>query len=292
MKDKNFQTSQMGVHAAIDPETRIVVLRLYDGILKIINLNASSKHLTAVTQRIEEIEVLDMQFLHTTNKPNLALLYQDNNGRHVATYSISTDESHECDRGPFRQSHVDSEACLLEPVPEPHSGVLIIGQETITYHNGKSAITISPNILRTSVISTICSIDKNRYLCGEINGGIFLLYLDFDSNSGLTSGDSSSSSSCIATSSGSGANTVKLTLKYLGQASVPNCLSYIDNYVVFLGAFHGDSELLRIHTEKTEEGSLMTHLTTYDNLGPIKENTGSFINSHAQKPLIKKSKIF
>ena len=100
MKDKNFQTSSLGVHAAIDPgtypsivpanvrsqrtyylhvclESRIVALRLFDGIIKIINLNSSNKQLTATTQRIDEIEVLDMQFLYVVSKPTLALLYQD-----------------------------------------------------------------------------------------------------------------------------------------------------------------------------------------------------------------------
>ena len=58
-------------------ESRIVALRLFDGIIKIINLNSSNKQLTATTQRIDEIEVLDMQFLYVISKPTLALLYQD-----------------------------------------------------------------------------------------------------------------------------------------------------------------------------------------------------------------------
>ena len=58
-------------------ESRIVALRLFDGIIKIINLNSSNKQLTATTQRIDEIEVLDMQFLYVVSKPTLALLYQD-----------------------------------------------------------------------------------------------------------------------------------------------------------------------------------------------------------------------
>ena len=69
-----------------------------------------------------------MQFLHTSAKPTLCLLYSgDQGGRHVSTYTISTDESHDVDRGPFRQSHVDSEAALLIAVPDP-AGVLIIGK--------------------------------------------------------------------------------------------------------------------------------------------------------------------
>lgn len=78
MRDKNYSVSQSGMHACIDPEARCIALRLYDGVLKVINLNSSSKHLTTAEQRIEEIQVVDMCFLHTANKPTLALLYDDN----------------------------------------------------------------------------------------------------------------------------------------------------------------------------------------------------------------------
>ena len=52
MRDKNFSTSQIGVHAVIDPEGRIIALRLFDGVIKVINLNSSNKQLTATTQVI------------------------------------------------------------------------------------------------------------------------------------------------------------------------------------------------------------------------------------------------
>ena len=86
MKDKNFAISNNGVHACIDPESRIIALRLYDGIIKIINLNSSNRQLTASTQRIEEIQVLDMIFLYTALKPTIALLYED---QHVRTKVVA-----------------------------------------------------------------------------------------------------------------------------------------------------------------------------------------------------------
>ena len=50
MRDKNFNTSQIGIHAVIDPEGRLIALRLFDGVIKVINLNSSNKQLTATTQ--------------------------------------------------------------------------------------------------------------------------------------------------------------------------------------------------------------------------------------------------
>ena len=41
-------------------------------------MHTSGRQLQANTQRIEEIQVLDMVFLHTANKPTLAILYEDN----------------------------------------------------------------------------------------------------------------------------------------------------------------------------------------------------------------------
>ena len=207
-----------------------------------------------------------MQFLHTAAKPTLCLLYSgDQGGRHVSTYTISCDESHDIDRGPFRQSNVDTEACLLIPVPDP-AGVLIIGQDMITYHDGRNTHTIGSEATQAHVICCTSRVDKSRYLCGDTSGGIMLLHLDYDERRTE--------------------NKMKLTLEYLGHATIPNCLSYVDNYVVYIGSIHGDSELIRIQTDKTEEESYLTKLASYDNLGPIKSMSIVDLEKQGQGQLI------
>ena len=62
-------------------------------------------------------------------------------------------------KGPFRQSNVDADAILLEPVPDP-AGVLIVGHDSITYHDSKNSTTISPEILVTHCINCISPLDK------------------------------------------------------------------------------------------------------------------------------------
>ena len=140
----------------------MIALRLYDGIIKIINLNTSGRQLQANTQRIEEIQVLDMVFLHTVHKPTLAILYEDSQvniknlnffrkkrfhvkdiqGRHLSTHYISMRGESEVnmDKGPFKQSNVDGEAILVEPVPDPTAGILIVGQ--VKYLKIMKSITI------------------------------------------------------------------------------------------------------------------------------------------------------
>ena len=173
-----------------------------------------------------------MQFLHTASKPTLCLLHQDTGGRHVSTYTISVDESHDVDRGPFRQSNVDTEASLLIAVAEP-AGVLIIGQDMITYHDGRNTTTINSEASQSHVIYCTAKVDKWRYLCGDTGGAMFLLHLDHDEKR---------------------SEPMRLSLEYLGHGTIPNCLAYIDNYVVFVGSCHGDSELIRIQVSGFEFG--------------------------------------
>ena len=40
---------------------------------------------------------------------------------------------------------------MIVPVPAPLYGALIVGQESITYHNGSSYITVAPPILKVSL---------------------------------------------------------------------------------------------------------------------------------------------
>ena len=50
---------------------------------------------------------------------------------------------------------------MLIPVPEPFGGALIIGQESITYHNGLNYVTIAPPMVKVTylfvfIISSHC----------------------------------------------------------------------------------------------------------------------------------------
>ena len=55
-----------------------------------------------------------------------------------------------------------------------------------------------------------------------------------------------------------------MNLEYLGNATVLNCVSYIDNGVIYIGSIHGKSELVTLITEQ------LVNTSSYDNLGPMK----------------------
>ena len=83
---------------------------------------------------------------------------------------------------------------------------------------------------------------------------------------------------------------MKLSLEYLGHTTIPHCMSYIDNYVVFIGSIHGDSQLIRMHQDRQEE-SFLTKLAQYDNLGPIKAMSIVDLEKQGQGQLITASGV-
>ncbi|KXJ05934.1 DNA damage-binding protein 1, partial [Exaiptasia diaphana] len=146
--DRIGRPSDTGLIAIIDPQCRMIGLRLYDGLFKVIPLELdSSKELKAYNIRLEELHVVDIQFLHGCDAPTIVFIYQETHGRHVKTYEVNLRE-HEFIKGPWKQDNVEVEACRIIAVPEPLCGALIVGQESITYHKGSNYYAIAPPALK------------------------------------------------------------------------------------------------------------------------------------------------
>jgi DNA damage-binding protein 1 len=62
--------------------------------------------------RLEELNVIDVQFLHGASAPTIILVHQDPHGRHVKTYEISLRDK-ELQKGPWKQDNVETEACMV-----------------------------------------------------------------------------------------------------------------------------------------------------------------------------------
>lgn len=60
-----------------------------------------------------------------------------------------------------------------------------------------------------------------------------------------------------------------LKVELLGEISIPECITYLDNGVLFIGSRHGDSQLIKLNANADENGSFVTVLETFINLGPI-----------------------
>lgn len=250
--DRIGRPSETGFIVIIDPECRCIGLRLYDGLFKVIPLDKDNRELKAFSIRLEELNVQDIEFLHGCLVPTIILIHQDTNGRHVKTYEISLRDK-EFSKGPWKQDNVETEASIIIAVPEPFDGALIIGQESITYHNGDTYIAVAPPIIKQSTIICYGKVDSNgsRYLLGDMAGRLFMLLLDKEEKMDST----------IAVKD--------LKVELLGEISIPECITYLDNGVVYIGSRLGDSQLIKLNIEANEHGSYVEVMETFTNLGPI-----------------------
>uniref|UniRef100_A0A3P9LL39 DNA damage-binding protein 1 n=1 Tax=Oryzias latipes TaxID=8090 RepID=A0A3P9LL39_ORYLA len=241
VQDRIGRPSETGIIGIVDPECRMIGLRLYDGLFKVIPLDRENRELKAFNIRLEELQVIDVHFLYGCQAPTVCFIYQDPQGRHVKTYEVSLREK-EFNKGPWKQENVEAEASMVIPVPEPFGGAIIIGQESITYHNGDKYLAIAPPTIKQSTIVCHNRVDPNgsRYLLGDMEGRLFMLLLEKEE---LMDGT-------VALKD--------LHVELLGETSIAECLTYLDNGVVFVGSRLGDSQLVKLVTcsGAFKEGSL------------------------------------
>jgi hypothetical protein len=53
---------------------------------------------------------------------------------------------------PWKQDNVETEASMVIPVPEPLCGAIIIGQESILYHDGSTYVAVAPPVIKASPV--------------------------------------------------------------------------------------------------------------------------------------------
>ncbi|CAB1455273.1 unnamed protein product [Pleuronectes platessa] len=252
VQDRIGRPSETGIIGIVDPECRMIGLRLYDGLFKVIPLDRDNRELKAFNIRLEELQVIDVHFLYGCQAPTVCFIYQDPQGRHVKTYEVSLREK-EFNKGPWKQENVEAEASMVIPVPEPFGGAIIIGQESITYHNGDKYLAIAPPTIKQSTIVCHNRVDPNgsRYLLGDMEGRLFMLLLEKEE---LMDGT-------VALKD--------LHVELLGETSIAECLTYLDNGVVFVGSRLGDSQLVKLNVDSNDQGSFVGVMETFTNLGPI-----------------------
>lgn len=251
--DRIGKVSESGIIAVIDPEARVIGLRLYDGLLKIIPLEKENNELKAVSIRIEESEIQDLNFLHGCTNPTLILLHQDLNGRHIKTHELSLKEK-EFVKAPWKQDNIEMEASIIIPVPEPMCGAIIVGQESVLYHDGVTFVSVGPPVIKHSSITCYAKVDTDgcRYILGDMAGHLFMLLLEKDERV-------------------DGTESVRdIKVELLGEVSIPECITYLDNGVLFIGSRIGDSQLVKLNKSiNPETGSYVTVMESFTNLAPI-----------------------
>ncbi|XP_047994134.1 DNA damage-binding protein 1 [Leguminivora glycinivorella] len=275
VSDSIGKPSENGILAVIDPQARVIGLRLYDGLFKIIPLDKDSMELKAASLRLEELNVFDAEFLHGCANPTLILIHQDLNGRHIKTHEINLRDK-EFGKVPWRQDNVETEASILIPVPSPLGGAIVIGTESIVYHDGQNYVAVAPPQIKLTPINCYCRVDTAglRYLLGDIAGRLFMLLLELQEKI-------------------DGTQAVKdLKVELLGEIPIPECMTYLDNGVVFIGSRFGDSALVRLSAAREEAAQYVQTMEAFTSLAPIVDMCVVDLERQGQNQLITCSGAF
>eukprot|EP00879_Flechtneria_rotunda_P007343 GHRR01007704.1.p1 GENE.GHRR01007704.1~~GHRR01007704.1.p1 ORF type:complete len:982 (+),score=309.67 GHRR01007704.1:155-3100(+) len=246
VKDAIGRPVEAGHLAAIDPDCRAIALHLYDGQLKVLQMEHDGTTLRMAPEasnvRLEESVVIDMAFLAikptsagagpssskaVMGHPVLALLYEDSKAaRHVKTYTLNL-KTRELEDGPWSQGNLDAGSSKVIPVPYPLGGAIVVGENVLTYFNTQQP-TRSTQIKPNTAIQSWCAVDADgsRYLLSDFAGGLHLLVLAHADN-----------------------RVAGLKVQTLGRTTSTSCMSYLDSGYVFLGSKGGDSQLIKLHAE-------------------------------------------
>lgn len=179
----------------------------------------------------------------------------------------------------WKQDNVEREANFLIPVPEPFGGCVIIGAESIVYHNGAYYQAIAPPKMQQSTVVCYCKIDPDgsRFLLGDMAGHLYMLLLVKDENQTDTAGP-----------------VIKdLKLELLGEITIPESMTYLDNGYVYVGSRLGDSQLVRLNAEPDEAtGSYVSVVDSFTNLGPIVDMVVVDLERQGQGQLVTCSGVY
>ncbi|KAL7062814.1 hypothetical protein AAHC03_01676 [Spirometra sp. Aus1] len=294
--DRSARMIDQGIDALVDPEASYIVIRLYHGLLNVIPLrslgdraNASDllegghSALRAHSVRIEEGNIVDMAFLHGYSLPTFSLIYEDEVVLHMKTYEIFGREPAFRSVPPTLDS-IEPDSKLLIPVPAPYGGLILAGDNIICYH-AKDGPHISQYIPQTKASQVLCyaQVDAKRYLLGDMAGRLYMIHLLLDEPTS-TAGSSSLVQSQTSTTAGSH-RIGSIRIELLGETVIPESIVYLDNGVVFVATFLGDSQLIRLNPDlESERNSYITVLEQITNIGPIVDMV--LLESKGQNQLI------
>jgi DNA damage-binding protein 1 len=244
---RQLKATANGQMMSVDPDNRMICLHLHEGQIKIFNISGDGRSQLSeqIDLRIEEKQIFDVKFLHNCKRPIIAILHEDKFGRHVVVYAVKTDlgEFAEADR---KIEDVDSEACAIIPIPS--GGFVVAGRHSVAYFGDRKPIVLSAASAMT--VSAWGRIDKDgsRILLADVLGNLRLMVLLRDKTSGRVS---------------------EIRVEVLGKTSIASSLFYIDEGVVFVGSLFADSQLVKLLTEKSADGSLVEVLENFANVGPV-----------------------
>lgn len=288
--DSAARMLDQGFDALVDPGATYIVIRMYYGMLKLIPianlsgprdpLNKVDQQAMSISVRIEETQIVDMVFLHGYATPTFALIYEDDMVASIKMYDIFGKDPI-LRSVPVNVDSIETSSKILIPVPAPYNGFILVGDSIICYHT-RETFHISQYIPQAQNSRIVCyaKVDSRRYLLGDIAGRLYMVHLLPQDEKTIrpipsTSRDMTHASPRIGS----------IRIELLGETAIPESIVYLDNGVVFIGSYLGDSQLIQLNPEiDPDKNSYITILEEFTNIGPIVDMV--FFENDGQSQLI------
>ncbi|VDK22565.1 unnamed protein product [Taenia asiatica] len=288
--DNAARMLDQGFDALVDPAATYIVIRMYYGMLKLIPianlseprdpLNRVDQQAVPISVRIEETQIVDMVFLYGYATPTFALIYEDDMVASIKMYDIFGKDP-TLRSVPVNVDSIETSSKILIPVPAPYSGFILVGDSIICYHT-RETFHISQYIPQAQNSRIVCyaKVDSRRYLLGDIAGRLYMVHLLPQDEKTIRPIPSTSRDMTHATP-----RIGSIRIELLGETAIPESIVYLDNGVVFIGSYLGDSQLIRLNPEiDPKTNSYITILEEFTNIGPIVDMV--FFENDGQSQLI------
>ena len=268
LTDRIGRPAECGQIGIVDPECRVAGAHLYDGLFKCLPLDRTGQLREAFNVRLDELQVVDVAFLHGCARPTIAVLHQDaKEARHVKTYEVDL-KTKDLVAGPWAQADLEGGTSTIIPVPAPLGGAILLGETVIVYVNGGGArASTAPDdqndqnafaSARGKAPASVAPREDARER--SANGAATTRAVATRAAPFMAHGavDADGSRVLLSDSAGvlhllvlahDGEQVTGLKLEPLGETSIASAISYLDNGVAFVGSAYGDSQLVRLHAQ-------------------------------------------
>lgn len=81
-------------------------------------------------------------------------------------------------KGPWGKVSVEPQASLLQSIPLPLGGVVVLGDETLCYYSKEEKFAIDPPALKQCIITCVGKVDDCRCLLGDAHGNLYMLFVE------------------------------------------------------------------------------------------------------------------
>eukprot|EP01147_Barroeca_monosierra_P011048 gene11048-3117_t len=238
---------ELGPFVEVDPESRIIVLAMYPGQMKVLQIHGDTFDEEYLTTRFEALEVLSMTMLYNCPEPTVAVLSQKADTQHVSLHRFVKNTHFEDLNSLWSTTLVDKipqTAYKLFAVPQTDQGCLLFGDDVVIYANSQRHYAAS---IPCSMIGGVVSPDttsNNVVIADSVTGEIALLVLE-------------SEKSVVQ----------RIIYEPFGNTTAASCLAYLDNDVFFVGSAQGDSQVVAV---KSIDGhNMLSILDEHTNIGSI-----------------------